>query len=39
LFIVGLAGLADVDRASVGERESGGDEAVGAKQAADCLQV
>ena len=37
LFVVGLAGLADVDRASVGERESGGDEAVGAEQAPDCL--
>ena len=34
LLVVGLAGLADVDRASVGERESGGNEAVAAKQAA-----
>ena len=37
LLVVGLAGLADVDRAAVGERESGGDEAVGAEQAADRL--
>ena len=37
LLVVGLAGLADVDRASVGERKSGGDEAVGAEQAADRL--
>ena len=37
LLVVGLAGLADVDRAAVSERESGGDEAVGAEQAADRL--
>ncbi len=35
LFVVGLAGLADVDRASVGGREPGSGEAVGAEQAAD----
>jgi hypothetical protein len=34
-----LAGFADVDRAAVGERESGGDEAVRAQQAADRLPV
>ena len=39
LLVVGLTGLADVDRASVGERESRGDEAVGAEQAADRLPV
>jgi hypothetical protein len=39
LFVVGLAGLADVNRAPAGERESGGDEAVGAEQAADRLPV
>ena len=39
LFVVGLAGFADVDRAAVGEREPGGDEAVGAEQAADRLPV
>ena len=37
LFVVGLAGFADVDDASVGERESGGGEAVRAEQAADRL--
>ena len=39
LFVVGLAGFTDVDRAAVGERESGGDEAVGAEQATNCLPV
>jgi hypothetical protein len=39
LFVVGLAWLADVDRAAVGEREVGGDEALGAEQAADGLPV
>ena len=39
LFVVGLAGFADVDHASVGEWELRGDEAVGAKQAADRLPV
>ena len=34
LFIVGLAGFADVDGAPIGGREPGGDEAVGAEQAA-----
>ena len=28
LLVVGLAGFADVDGASIGERELGGDEAV-----------
>ena len=32
LFVVGLAEFADVDDASVGERESGCDEVVGAEQ-------
>ena len=39
LFVFGLAWLADVDRAAVGEREPGGDEAVRAEQAADRLPV
>ena len=39
LFVIGLAGFADVDRAAVGEREPGGDEAVRAEQAADRLPV
>ena len=39
LFVVRLAWLADVDRAAVGKREPGGDEAVRAEQAADRLPV
>ena len=39
MFVVGLTGFTDVDRAAVGEREPGGDEAVGAEQAADRLPV
>ncbi len=39
LFLFGLAEFADVDDASVGERESGGYEALGAEQAADRLPV
>jgi hypothetical protein len=31
LFISGLAGFADLDRASVGKRALGGDEALGAE--------
>jgi hypothetical protein len=39
LFLVGLAGLADVDRMAVGERESGANEAVGAEQTENGLPV
>lgn len=39
MLVVGLAGFADVDRASIGEGEPGGDEAVRAEKAADGLPL